>query len=146
MADIQRADPSARRHAMTVLLVATPIGLLLIWLFQSRLPELERWLTEDAAATAMRLRLLALAVGGVAAVPTLIFAAKFWRQGELILVAGQFPPPGMRVVRDTPIVRGSHARARGRALQIVAVSLVVVDVVFVAIVWYLAGTLAGPGA
>ena len=48
------------------------------------------------------------------------------------------------LLASTSIVYGAQARARGRALQIVAVSLVVVDALFVAIVWYVAGDLADP--
>ncbi len=146
MTDIQRADPGARRQAVVLVLGVAAAGLLVVWLLQSSLPALEAWLAEEPADAARRVRLLAVVTGGIFAIPTLIFATWFWKQGELIVSADRFPTPGMRVVRDTPIVRGVQARARGRALQMLAVSFVVLNILFVAVLWYVAGIVATPSA
>lgn len=141
MTEIQRAEPDARRRAATLFLGAAAAGLLVIWFLQSRLPVLEGWLAENPAEATHRIRLLAALTGGIFAIPTLIFAAQFWKYGNQILRAGRFPPAGTRVVRDTPVVIGAQARIRGRALQAVAVSLVVLDIMLVAVWCHVAAIL-----
>ncbi len=66
--------------------------------------------------------LIGLAMTGAA----LCFALLAWqaaRSGRLVSQHGQWPVPGARVVRDTPIRRGAAAMRIGRLLQVAAVVL-----------------------
>ena len=55
--------------------------------------------------------------------------------------AQRFPPPGMRVVRDTVVLRGAAAAARGALLRWLAVVLVVCMLAVSIAVWRLLAVL-----
>ncbi|HSO08051.1 MAG TPA: hypothetical protein VLW45_12485 [Pelomicrobium sp.] len=116
---VLRADPQARRGALIALAAVLVIGVVTI---ACGLPAATDWLKRQPPAEALRiLQWLALA----AFVPMIPFGYFTWRQGQRILAGGQFPPPGTRVIVDTPIVTGREARARGVALKTTAVLLAV---------------------
>lgn len=112
-----RADPRARRGALIALAAVLVIGVVTIaW----GLPASTGYLERQPPAEALRiLQWLALA----AFVPTIPFGYLAWRHGQRILDSGRFPPPGMRVIVDTPVVTGRVARARGTALRTLAALL-----------------------
>jgi hypothetical protein len=114
---VARADPRARRRAVALVALGAAGGLLVFWVVQSRLPALKAWVAEDPVQIQSRLRLIASGLAAAIAVPTLVFAAYFWRLGGRVIRSNQFPPPGMRVIRDTVVWHGESARRRGRILQ-----------------------------
>ena len=123
MNEVQKADPDARRRAILALIFAAALGALLISGFDHFGAPFREWLTSEPAETARRAK-LALAVSiFVLSVPVIAFAIYFWLFGARVLRAQQFPPPGSRVIRDTPVVRGQAAVTRGHAIQVVAVCL-----------------------
>src|SRR5262249_18542071 len=88
------------------------LGAVLIGLVQSHRPALEGWIVQSPAS-----RLKLLAGGAVLAIglPLVIAASCLWRTADRIARAERFPPPGMAVTRDTPILRGApHACAAPR--------------------------------
>lgn len=110
--------------------------MLLLWLENLR-PDLEAWLTEQPDTVAPRARLL-LAVGaGLAVAPLILLAAYFWSLGRRTLGAGRFPPPSMKVLRDTAVLVGPAAEARGRLLQALAVFWVILACGLVGALWWL---------
>ena len=50
----------------------------------------------------------------VLSAPLVAFAVYLWSLGAKVLRARQFPPPGYRVIRDTPVIGGQAAVLRGR--------------------------------
>lgn len=64
-----------------------------------------------------------------------------WRLGARIVRSSRFPPPGMRVIRDTVVLHGQQAWRRGRALQALAVILVLTVVGFSMVLWRLVALL-----
>ncbi len=112
-------------------------GVLVFWGVQSRLPALQAWMAEDPAQAPLRLKLIATGLAAAVAVPTLIFAAYFWRLGDRVVRSNRFPPPGMRVIRDTVVWHGDSARRRGRFLQGLALILGFVVGGVVTILWRL---------
>src|SRR5262245_46588670 len=119
--EIQKADPGARRRALLVLACAAAIGSLLIAGFEYFKGPFQEWLTSDPAETAFRVRWAVCASTFLLVAPLVCAAVYFWRYGAKVLRAQRFPPPGVRVIRDTPVVSGTGALARGYAIQIVAV-------------------------
>jgi hypothetical protein len=73
------------------------------------------------------------------------FAAYLWLLGKRVLRAQQFPPPGFRVVRDTPVMGGPAAVTRGQVIQVLALCLGLAAALLWLFFWWLAQTI-GQGA
>jgi hypothetical protein len=132
--EIQRADPQLRRIAgllFAALVVAGSVALL----------ALQSWLSDVAkAAPSTTGTQLLIAFGGLVAIScaTLLAAAVcLSRTAAQVLATKQFPPPGMRVIRDTPVLRGAAAMRRARILQSIGAALVVCGVALAVAAWRL---------
>jgi hypothetical protein len=134
---IERADRRARRRAGVLVAIGAAAGLLIYWGVRSRLPALHAWIAQDPAQTPIRLKLIATGLAAAVAVPTLLFARHFWRLGNRVVRSNRYPPPGMRVIRDTVVWQGDSARRRGRMLQGVALILLFIVGGVVTILWRL---------
>ena len=125
-----RADSGLRRRVIVLLVVLAILGVLAFLL-------LEQWLTKLQAAEpadaipALRRALVWISVA--MGVSLAAFAGYFWRLGRRMAQAERFPPPGMKVVRDTRVIAGPAARHRGWLLQGVAAVLVICAVAVVVI-------------
>jgi len=123
-----RADPGMRRRAivfLAVLAIAAVVAFL----------ALEQWLaglqaSDPALAIGTMRHVLRWTFAAMTA-SLVLFAAYLWLLGRRILVAEQYPPPGMKVVRDTLVVRGEPARRRGRMAQGLAIVLLIAAVAVV---------------
>lgn len=106
--EIVRADPRWRMR-MVVLLVVLALGMAICyWYFFGRVGTAIAAGDLDGALERLRqVRRLTLALVGVA----IAAAAYFLAVAVRVLRSGRFPPPGARVVRDTPVRRGTAARA-----------------------------------
>lgn len=123
MTEILKADPAARRKALWLVVIAALAAAGLLWYLQTAEQQL-KVLTETDPALAMVRVLLALRILAVALVLSMLgFAAYLFRLGRRIQRAQRSPPPGMRVIRDTPVITGSGAQSRGRLLKLLAVVL-----------------------
>jgi len=138
MPDIRKADAQARRRAVLLIFAAAFIGSLLILVFEHFRIPLEDWLLADPELSGERARRLLLALAGLLQLPALGFALYLWTLGKRICRAQEFPPPGLAVIRDTPVVTGTAAMARGRQLKLLAFGLVVASAVFGLLLWQLA--------
>lgn len=134
---VERADPRTRRWALAFVALGAAAGLLAFSVVESRLPAIQAWITEDPAQAALRLRLIASGLAAAVAIPTLLFAAYFWRLGGRVVRSNRFPPPGMRVIHDTIVWHGTSARRRGRILQGLALILSFIAGAFLTILWWL---------
>lgn len=117
MAEVQQADPRARRLAVSLIVVGTLAGAGLITVAGSARPVLEAWV---AASPESRLRVVMWLVMLSTVAPVILMAVYLWRLGSRITRARRFPPPGLRVVRQTVVLTGDAASRRGRLLQILA--------------------------
>jgi hypothetical protein len=118
--EIQRADPRERRRALVLLAVGTVAGAIaLLWL--------KGWLDEQITRPPAEARATLLAAFRIAATVMVlsISAASIylWRLGWRIERSARFPPPGQRVLRDTPVLKGPDAISRGRRLRGLALAL-----------------------
>ncbi len=120
MSDIRKVDPAARRRTALVLVVGAGIGALAISAFTHYRFALIAWVHADPGSAAQRLMLVFLLTAALGLAPLFAFAAYLWRLGGKVVLAQAFPPPGMRVVRDTPILTGERAVSRGRLLKVLA--------------------------
>jgi hypothetical protein len=120
---IQKADPAARRQALLLIVFATATGALLFAAFEHYREPFREWLLSEPAETASRAKLALYISAFVLCVPLVAFAVYLWLLGARVLRAQRFPPPGSRVIRDTPVVEGHGATTRGQLIQILAVCL-----------------------
>lgn len=131
MTEFQPADPQARRRALLLLMTAAGLGSVAI-------------LSRDAVvhAIGLRLDLVQWILPAVLAGSAVAAALWAWRLGARIVASGRFPPPGIRVVRRTPILTGDAAKRRGRALQWLGVTLLALLLLLSALAWQLMRLLA----
>ena len=107
MAEIYRADKKYRRK---VLAWCFPIVLLLSILIYWKLPLLHEYLKTQTLEQALRfIKTLFL----IMFLPLLFPALYFLCLSRRIFKSKCFPPPGMKVIRDTPLLRGKQAIYRG---------------------------------
>lgn len=145
MNEIQKADPAARRQAVLVIAFAAAIGGLLIAGFEHIREPFREWLSLEPAEAARRAKLALYVSAFILSALVIAFAIYLWVLGARVLRAQQFPPPGFRVVRDTPVVEGHGATARGHVIQILAVCLGIGAALSWTFFWWLARTI-GAGA
>jgi Na+-driven multidrug efflux pump len=138
MNEIQKADPVARRQALLLIVFATAIGSLLIAGFEHYREPFREWLTSEPAETASRAKLALYVAVLILCAPLIAFAAYLWLFGARVLRAQRFPPPGSRVIRDTPVVEGHGATTRGHVIQILAVCLGIGAALLWVFFWWLA--------
>ncbi len=119
--EILRADGEYRRKFLikiTILYtVALALGCLLI--FWGR-PWLKSYLDSLEPRAALNFITWSLIVIFLSILPISAFLFRF---GQKIVRAERFPPPGTKVIRDTEVLRGGRAVARGRLF--IGIALVV---------------------
>lgn len=72
---------------------------------------------------------------------TLPISLYLYTIGKKIRQAERFPPPGMTVIRDTPVITGTPAGKRGLILMMLAVVLLAVAAYLLAYAWVIFRTL-----
>jgi hypothetical protein len=138
MTEICRADPAARRRAVLFIVLGVFAGVLLMLGFESYRIPLRDWLLSEPRKFVLRVNLVFLLSAALLSVPLVVFAAYLWLLGNKVLRAQQFPPPGYRVIRDTPIIDGKAAVSRGRSFKVVALCLALAAALLCLLIWRLA--------
>ncbi len=116
---IMKADKKARRLAMAILAVGLLMGILLmLWV----LPWGQRYLERQGPGATLRVVQVVIAVVFLGLIP---FSAYFYWYGWRAVRSRRIPPPGTRVVRDTKVIEGDAAVARGWLAMTLAVILFV---------------------
>jgi len=95
------------------------VTLLFFAIERYRIP-LRDWVLAEQEQSAQRLRLVFLSAVALLLAPLLGFGAYLWSLGRRVIRASTFPPPGLRVIRDTPVISGEAAVLRGRQLKLLA--------------------------
>jgi hypothetical protein len=146
MTEVRRADPAARRQAVRFLILGALVGTVLIVGFERYRTPVHDWLLSKPEELAHRVKLVFLLSAVVLSAPLLAFAVYLWSLGANVLRARQFPPPGYRVMRDTPVIGGRAAVSRGRAFKLLALCLGIASVLLWLLLWRLAWVLSGGAA
>jgi hypothetical protein len=116
----QKADSASRRKAMSIVIAAALIGSLIIFFFEKHSDSLLNWFFSDTSQLVPRLKLLFTIVAIFGALLLIGFAVYLWSLGDRVIGTCRFPLEGQKVVRDTPILEGRAAKARGRAYKVLA--------------------------
>ena len=119
MNEIAKADPAAQRRMGVLVAVVGLAGGVLIFSIQRWLPDLLRW----AVGGPGRIWWVAAGLVLVVCGPLLILALYFLRMASRIARAGRFPPPGVKVIRDTPVLEGPAVGRRVLLLRGMAVAV-----------------------
>lgn len=133
----------ARRLALVFLAIGAVIGTLLLLAVEQRQGTLREQLLAEPTGAPDRIRSSFFVAAALLSTPFVIFAAYFWNLSAKVRRAQRFPPPNVRLIRDTPVVYGDDAVFRARVLQALAVGLLVLTVFLLAAFWHLATTLSG---
>jgi hypothetical protein len=140
--DVRRADVAFRRVVFAVLGASACAAALLIRGLEQYQEPLSAWVRADAGRSTQRIELVVAVFAILLVAPLVAVATYLSSLGRRAVRSGEFPPPGTRVIRDTPIARGAEALSRGRVLQGVAVFLWAAAVVTGMLLWRLAGFFA----
>lgn len=135
---VRRADPAARRQAILLVAIGGVVGALLILGVERYRPMLRDWILSDPGTRRDRARLVLFLAAALLSAPLVAFAGYLWLLGSRILGSGEFPPPGYRVLRDTPVSTGRSAVLRGRGLEVLAVCLAIAAALLWLLLWYCA--------
>jgi hypothetical protein len=142
MSTVQKADAGARRKALLIVAFGTVVGALLIIGFDRYRMAFLDWLVSEPEELSYRLGLICFIGSVLGSVPVFAFAIYLWSLGRRVMRDQRFPLLGQRVVRDTLILEGQAALARGRIFRIMAVSLGVAGVVLCYAFWRLVAVLS----
>ena len=146
MTEVRRAEPTARWMAALILVAGTCIGALLLVAFTRYRTPLSVWVLADPGSSAQRVKLVLLLPAALLLAPFLALAAYLWVLGGKVVRAREFPPPGLRVIRDTPIVTGERAVSRGRLLKVLALGCCIACAVLAVLLWRLGQLLSSRAA
>lgn len=141
MTSVQKADPAARRQAVLLVVVGALVGALFLVGFERYRAALLDWFLSYPKQLAYRLRFFFILAAVSGSAPLFALAVYLWSLGGKVMRAQRFPPPGHRVYRDTPILEGHAAIARGRGFKRFAVFLGVASALLWCAFWRLASTL-----
>lgn len=142
MDETQRADPDARRTALTIVGWGAVAGVVVLGIAERLRPEFEAWLEQASSA---RLTIVSAGVTILVAGPLLGLAAYLLHLGQRIVSAERYPPPGLRRIRDTRVLTGPAASRRGRLIQLLAIVLDMAALLLAFLLWRLM-TMLGTGA
>ena len=137
MTALRRADPTARRTVALLLVVGTCMGALLLVAFARYRIPLSDWMLADPGSSAQRVKMVFRVLVALLLAPLLALAAYLWSLGGKVVRAREFPPPGLLVIRDTPIVTGERAVSRGRLLKVLALGCCIACAVLAVLLWRL---------
>ena len=135
MTALRRADPTARRTVALLLVVGTCMGALLLVAFARYRIPLSDWMLADPGSSAQRVKMVFRVLVALLLAPLLALAAYLWSLGGKVVRAREFPPPGLRVIRDTPIVTGERAVSRGRLLKVLALGCGIALAALAVLLW-----------
>jgi hypothetical protein len=137
MTNVQRADSTARRKAVIIVIIIAIVGSLFIAVFEGYRTQLYDWLLSDYEKSTHRLRVLIILTAAFGAITLFAFSAYLWFLGYKVSNSQRFPLPGQKVIRDSAILEGQAAVKRGRLLKAIAVFLAVTGVMLCFVFWKL---------
>jgi hypothetical protein len=120
MAEIQPADPAARRRVLIAAGAIAVAGWAAFFALQEWLAGLQGL---DPLHARRALEKAMIWGSWAATLPVAALAGWLWLTGVRVCRAERFPAPGSKVVRDTPVLHGEAARLRGIALRVLAAFL-----------------------
>lgn len=128
--DIVPADKEFRKRFVIFLVLIVIVFAVTILSMKSYLDQMAQLTRENPGLAAEKVIFLLKWWMGLGSLPILGFGVYQILLARRVLKSGQFPPPGMKVVRDTKIKTGGKAKK-------VAISLIVLSSVIIVITVFL---------
>ena len=119
---IIKADKAYRNKILTII---TALVVLIFVIGEFGMPVFKNQLMQMKTEKAAKI---------IEIITTIVSLAMFFpaiylfRLGKKIIINEQMPPPNMKVIKDTQIVKGEKAKSMGRVLQITAALLILLSV------------------
>lgn len=120
MAETHRADHQSRKLAIVAVIMVLIGGLVLWMVFDEWMAEVRSLPIEAAKQSLSRVYVLCM---GIMILCVCVVGWHCWWVGERVRQTMRFPPPDAKVVRDTVVLSGQAAAARGRMLKVFGVIL-----------------------
>ena len=135
--DTVPATAGAKRLAVIVWLVAVIAGTAIIWWLTSSLNELTELARTDRTAAVALFKSRVLPAFILTVLVGVAGGVLLMRQGIQVLRAGEFPPPGMFTLHDTPRKTGNGARTIGWVLASTGLLLAAIPLVILAVIFWM---------
>lgn len=117
--EIIQANKDSRRKVLIIVFLSMIAGLLiLVWGF----PAFSEYIETRSPQKAIAIIKYTLIFLFLAVLPASIYV---FTLGRRIYIEERFPPKGMKVIKDTPLLEGIKAKRRGLSIQILAAVMTV---------------------
>lgn len=137
MAGMCKADPVARRQALLWVLFGGCLGGVVFLGVEGFLESLRQAAVSESGELEERLRIGLILLAAIVFLPMGGGTIYLWKLGSRTYAAGEYPPPGCRLIRDTPVVGGKAAMLRACALKTAALALLAAGGLLVLQFWRL---------
>lgn len=131
------ANPAIRRFAAAALLAVSVACILSIVCCL----RIQSWIVADSQAMIHRIRIAIVLISALISLPLFAFSCYLWHLGAGIIRAQEFPPSGYWVLTDAPVIRGTKALFRGRAIKILGICFGAASILFGFLFWTMAESL-----
>lgn len=128
---ILEADPAYRRKMVLALIVLAVLGGAALIITKSVLDGIEALAAVDPDAAIQKIKRLIVGIIAVNAVLSSVFGLYFVLLAVRVFRSGQFPPPGMKVIRDTLLRTGKKAKIAGAVLSGAAVLMLSTNLIVI---------------
>ena len=122
-APIIAADLRLRRRVLLSIVLMVVMGGLVLWRLDAYLDALVILKKTDPHGVAQHVSRLLLLLAACTALLTVSLAGVLSYMALQVLSSGQYPPPGMRVIRDTQLRTGSRATALAQVGLVLAAAV-----------------------
>jgi hypothetical protein len=127
---IEKADPRARIIVIAAFVALVLCGTAIIAFADAVRAVLVAWIASDAASARSRAVIVSIVLAAAVILPVVGIAAYLWRFGTRVVREARFPPCGATLIVDTMVIEGAEAHQRGRMLQVLAIGLSTISLLF----------------
>ncbi|MBL1142696.1 MAG: hypothetical protein HND53_11755 [Proteobacteria bacterium] len=140
MTEIQKADPTARKKALFIIIIGGSVGALFLFLCSIYKVDIYNWLDNNLEFLLDHSSYV-LFVLFILFSPLIIFSVYFYKFSLRIINDERMPPDNYPVVRDTKVFTGSQALSRARLLQLFSLLLIIIAIVVPAFIVHVFNTI-----
>jgi hypothetical protein len=120
---IIQADPQVRRRVLAGLVLSTLIGVVAVVAADAYVNQLVALLSITPHRAVIQIQRFAIILATVILLLTSALSGVLGYFSLRVLCSGQYPPPGMKVLRDIPLQTGKSAACRALAALVLAIAV-----------------------